>query len=159
MTKPKHGLGHTRQWYIWANMKKRCNNKKAFAYDRYGGRDIGYDPKWETFIGFWEDMAEGYQPNLTLERINNEEGYTKKNCSWIPQSEQGRNQSSNKRVLIGGKERKLFDLADETGIKYHTLYNRIYVYGIPPEEAIKHKFMRAGNRKAKEVFIGKLLGV
>lgn len=153
----KHGLGHTRQWYIWANMKKRCNNKNAFAYARYGGRGIKYDPKWQTFEGFWEDMSKGYTDLMSIERIDNDGNYTLKNCKWILRSEQGRNQSSNLNVVIGGKERKLFDLAEETGIKYGTLYSRIYVYGIAPEEAIKHKYMRAGSRKAKDIFVGKLI--
>lgn len=148
----KHGLAHTRQWLVWANMKKRCNYKKAFAYARYGGRGITYDPKWETFVGFWEDMSTGYSPEMTLERIDNNKNYCKENCKWILASLQARNQEKNITIEIQGKSWKLFDLAESSKIKYHTLYNRIFVYGIPAEEAIKHKYMRAGSRKAKDIY-------
>lgn len=154
-----HGKAHTREWLIWQNMRKRCDIPKAYAYKDYGGRGISYDPWWHSFECFWEDMKDGYSPELTLDRIDVNGNYSKENCRWATRTEQARNTRVNIKVRIAGKERSLFELAEETGIKYTTLYNRIFTYGIPAEEAVKHKYMRAGSRKAKDIFIGKLIGL
>ena len=79
----KHGLRNTRQYYIWRGMKARCSNTKNPNYDGYGGRGIAYDPKWETFEGFWEDMSEGYSDDLELDRIDPNGNYCKENCRWV----------------------------------------------------------------------------
>ena len=79
---------HTRQYQTWADMKGRCDNKKNDRYHCYGGRGISYSSKWNTFVGFWEDMKEGYSNDLTLDRTDNDGNYTKENCRWIPMSEQ-----------------------------------------------------------------------
>ena len=83
----KHGMSKTRQYKIWEDMKKRCDNKNSKCYHRYGERGITYDPKWKTFEGFWKDMEDGYSDNLTIDRIDNNGDYTKKNCQWINQQE------------------------------------------------------------------------
>ena len=90
--KTKHNLSYSRQHRIWANMKSRCNNPKADFYENYGGRGITYDPKWETFTGFWEDMEEGYNETFSLERRDNNKNYCKENCTWVPHEFQQRNQ-------------------------------------------------------------------
>lgn len=83
----------TRQYNIWKGIKKRCNNVKEEAYKNYGGRGITYDPKWETFIGFWEDMETRYSENLTIERKDVNGNYCKENCKWVTKVEQSRNKT------------------------------------------------------------------
>lgn len=83
-----HGMSRTRQYQIWADMKDRCTNPKNKSYIRYGERGISYDPSWETFEGFWNDMADGYDDTLTIERNDNNIGYCKSNCTWITIEEQ-----------------------------------------------------------------------
>jgi hypothetical protein len=68
-------------------MKARCNNKNHEFYHRYGGRGITYDPKWETFEGFYEDMGEKPGKGWDIDRIDNDGNYCKENCQWLTRSE------------------------------------------------------------------------
>jgi len=78
-----HGMSRSREYTIWSDMKGRCDSD----HHRYGGRGISYTPKWNTFLGFWEDMKEGYSKELTIDRIDVDGNYTKENCQWISMPE------------------------------------------------------------------------
>ena len=88
--KTTHGMTKTRTHSIWTSMKQRCSNHNNSAYPEYGGRGITYDPKWETFGGFFEDMGE-CPDGFTLYRKDPSEGYNKKNCRWTTPSMQVHN--------------------------------------------------------------------
>lgn len=92
----RHGMKHTRQYGIWLAMKARCNRKTTINYKYYGGKGITYDPRWNKFLPFWEDMKEGYADNLTIDRIDGTKGYYKENCRWITIQEQQKNKVKNK---------------------------------------------------------------
>jgi len=94
-----HGMYGTRPYRIWQGMKTRCDNPNVAEYSDYGGRGITYDKKWSTFQGFWEDMEEGYFDHLTLDRVNNNEGYAATNCRWVDMSTQGHNRRKHKGSL------------------------------------------------------------
>lgn len=67
----------------WSSMHRRCKNPKVWAYQYYGGRGICVCPEWETFSGFlsWA-LFSGYAPELELDRINPDAGYSPDNCRW-----------------------------------------------------------------------------
>lgn len=99
-----HGMYGTRPYRIWSGMKTRCNNSDVKEYPDYGGRGITYDPKWETFEGFWEDMQEGYSDDLTIDRNDTNGNYEKSNCSWECMSVQGhhrRKRKNSKSSFVG----------------------------------------------------------
>jgi len=103
-----HGMCGTRPYRIWVGMKTRCNNSEVREYPDYGGRGITYDPKWETFEGFWEDMAEGYSDELTIDRNDTNGNYEKSNCSWECMSVQGhhrRKRKGSQSTYVGVKKR------------------------------------------------------
>lgn len=87
-----HGMTNTSIYQCWADMKQRCLNPKYKQYKDYGGRGIMVCDAWLRFECFYNDMWEGYDPILTLERKDNNKGYYKDNCTWTTQAEQNRNQ-------------------------------------------------------------------
>lgn len=86
-----HGMHETRQYKCWSDMKSRCNNPEHKSYHHYGGRGIIYDPRWESFENFWEDMRATYEDNLTLERVGVNGNYEPGNCSWVEKIIQSHN--------------------------------------------------------------------
>ena len=87
----KHGQSNTRQFSIWSDMKRRCNNENNIGFKSYGALGISYDERWEIFENFWEDMGDSYSDNLTLERIDPRDNYCKNNCKWVPREDQPKN--------------------------------------------------------------------
>lgn len=144
----EHGMAKTRFWIIWQGIKRRCLNKNELAYKDYGGRGIKICDKWLDFMGFYNDMFDSYSDDLTIERIDNDGNYCKKNCKWIPKIEQSRNTRHNIIIKYNNKEYKLFELAEKAGINYHTLYGRIFTYNMPIKKALK-KISYRGNKYGK----------
>ena len=91
-----HGGTHTRLYRIWKGMKNRCYNPKQAGCDRYGGRGIAICDEWlHNFEAFrtWA-TSNGYQDDLTIDRIDNDEGYTPDNCRWVTYQDQIHNRRS-----------------------------------------------------------------
>jgi len=87
----KHGMSRTKTYKSWLSMRERCNNPNRENYKNYGGRGIIICDRWISFDNFIIDMGE--RPNgKTLDRINNNKGYSKENCRWATNVIQGRNQ-------------------------------------------------------------------
>lgn len=97
----QHGQSGTRHYKSWQKMKERCNNPSSDYYSDYGGRGISYCDEWETFIGFWKEMAEGYSEELELDRIDPNGNYCKENCKWSTESHQAYNQRKRKTNTSG----------------------------------------------------------
>lgn len=92
-----HGLYKHPLYNVWSNMKKRCNNIKNPYYAAYGGRGITVCDRWlESISNFIEDMEEGYQLGLELDRIDNDGNYESSNCRWVTSAQNSMNTRSRK---------------------------------------------------------------
>lgn len=89
----KHGGWQTRLYSIWHHMKERCNNPNAPKYPFYGGRGIKVCNDWLHDFSNFRDWAisNGYRDDLTLDRIDNDKGYSPDNCRWANASQQNKN--------------------------------------------------------------------
>jgi hypothetical protein len=118
----KHHWVASRPYIIWQGMKTRCDNPKSIGYHRYGGRGITYDPRWKEFSVFWEDMGENYRDDLTIERKDNNAGYSKGNCVWIDYRRQNFNKCTNVFLVYDGRTQTATEWALELGVNRRTIY-------------------------------------
>lgn len=134
----KHGKIGTRLYEIWLGMKARCYRKSHMWYMHYGGRGISICDEWSNdFQAFYDwAMANGYRDGLTIDRINNDEGYSPDNCRWATSVCQANNRRCNIIVEVNGKSQTIAQWARETGILYQTLYRR-YTKGDRGAELIR----------------------
>ncbi len=119
-----HGMSKTRIYSIWCSMRKRCENPKATYYDDYGGRGISVCERWLTFENFHADMGDP-PDGLTLDRTDNDKGYSPENCRWATRLDQSRNRRGRCSIAAFGKEMILAEWAQETGLKENTIRGRM----------------------------------
>ena len=108
---------HPRLYQVWRNMINRCQNPLADRYSSYGGKGITVCPQWQQARAFvdWA-LAHGYEPDLTIDRVDPDGTYEPANCRWILSAENTRRAG---RLLDGpnadGIEARLTAYAQQTG--------------------------------------------
>lgn len=112
----KHGMSKSPEFRTWSEMLSRCYNPKVKNYKNYGGRGIGVCDKWRnSFEAFYQDM--GNKPaGKSIDRIDNEKGYSPDNCRWATSEEQANNKRSNVFISISGKRKTLAQWGRELGL-------------------------------------------
>lgn len=131
----KHGMAHSPEYRIWAEMRSRCTNPSRPHYDRYGGRGIAVCPEWSSFEQFYADMGPRPSPTHTVDRIDNDGPYSAENCRWATKSQQQRNRSDSIILTHQGRTMTISDWAEELGMKRNTLGYR-YRHGLTPAEIL-----------------------
>lgn len=104
----KHGGCGTRLHRIWASMRDRCHNDKSKDWPNYGGRGIGICSEWDRFEDFrdWA-MASGYTDGLTIDRIENNAGYSPSNCRFVGRDIQNNNRRNCRFIEAFGERKTL----------------------------------------------------
>jgi hypothetical protein len=81
----------SRTYETWRRILSRCQDQKNKDYPRYGGRGISVCDRWRnSFDAFLADMGE--KPDgLSIDRIDNDQGYSLANCRWADAKTQAGN--------------------------------------------------------------------
>lgn len=144
-----------RLYRIWKKMRERCRCPSNVVYNIYGGRGITVCESWDRdFISFRDwSLANGYADNLTIDRIDPNGNYCPENCRWVTQYQQNLNKRDTLKVTYQGEIIPLKELSERVQMNYRTLYRRIIIRGMTPEEAIaaplrkKHSLTFQGETK------------
>ena len=114
---------NTRLYNIYRGMKARCHNPNSTSYERYGGKGIAMCSEWLTNPdAFFEwAMANGYHDGLSIDRIDNKQGYEPTNCRWVELPEQARNRTMNVDIVYNNAHYTLTDACKEAGVSYGTI--------------------------------------
>lgn len=134
----KHGLSNSRIYKIHKNMVGRCLNKNDMHFEEYGKRGIKVCDEWvNSFENFYKWAIEnGYNDELTLDRIDVNGNYEPLNCRWSTIIEQNNNKRNNRYIEYNGETKTITQWAREYNIKEGTLRARIDRYGIDFEKAL-----------------------
>lgn len=121
-----HGMYGTPMYITWSNMRQRCENSHDKLYHRYGGRGITVCDDWKDFENFHQwAIQNGYDPDLTIDRINNDSGYYPENCRWVDRTTQANNTSQNRKITYCDITKTIAEWARLFEMDYGALYRHI----------------------------------
>lgn len=126
-TAVKHGMTEDPLYHRFTAMISRCECKTDNSYKYYGARGITVCDEWRhDFKAFYDwSMKNGYAPNLSIDRIDNNKGYSPDNCRWTTNSVQQNNKRTNVFIEYKGKRQTLTQWSRELKISYKTLKKRL----------------------------------
>lgn len=111
---------------IFFAMKRRCYNPSNNKYKIYGARGIKLCDEWvnnkKEFMR-WA-VNNGYQADLTIDRIDVNGNYEPNNCRWITLAEQSRNKRDTLYLTIDNKTQPLVNWCRKFNVNYMTVKNR-----------------------------------
>lgn len=124
-------------------MLRRCGDARQPDFNRYGGRGIYVCRDWHNFEPFYEwATSNGYRDDLTIDRADNERGYSPENCRWVDRTVQNRNRRDNIRYDWKGSSKTISEIAESEGVSITMLRQRVQRRGWPLDVAVS---LPAGN--------------
>lgn len=134
----QHGLSRTADYRVWTGMKSRCNNPNHQHYESYGGRGIKVCDSWQhSYTAFLRDMGPR-PPGMTIERVDNDKGYSIENCIWADRRTQQSNRRMKRLLTVGEETCNLTEWSRRTGISFQTLKARMDA-GWQPQRVVGQK--------------------
>ena len=126
-------------------MLQRCENTKCKDYPAYGGRGITVCEEWHNTRNFIEwALKNGYSDELSIDRIDNDKGYSPSNCRWATTKVQANNKRVCHYIKAFGRTLTTAQWAELAGMDRKTIRLRI-ASGMTPEEALTAPLMKNGH--------------
>ena len=122
-----HGLANTPLYRKFRRMHDRCYNTNSKSYKNYGGRGIKICAEWlKDFTQFYNwALQNGYSPELSIDRIDNNKGYSPENCRWVNKTVQSNNRRTNHFLEFNGERHTLAEWETITKISQDVIYARM----------------------------------
>jgi hypothetical protein len=118
----KHSDSNSKLYRVWDSMVRRCHNPNHRAFASYGARGIQVCAEWRDYRYFkaWADTS-GYAEGLTIDRIDNDNGYAPSNCRWATRKEQQNNRRCCVYIEHDGKRLTVTEWSELLGVPRHTV--------------------------------------
>jgi hypothetical protein len=133
----KHGgmVGYkaNKAYTAWKSIKRRCYSENFEDFHNYGGRGIKVDDFWrdsfENFFVWWnlQDLCNNHA--ASIDRINNDKGYSPINCRLATRKEQSRNKRNNVWMSNGVEILCSKDVAERLGVRTGSISKHIRNHG------------------------------
>ncbi len=143
----RHGLSGSKEYQVWVDMRNRCISPRCKNYINYGGRGITVCDRWSSFTSFLQDMGPRPSGRLSIERIDNERGYSPDNCRWATYREQLRNTRRTFFIEHDGRRMCVTDWAKELGISPNTIWGRLRLRMDNPASALDFQDFRGDDTR------------
>lgn len=139
---------------VYRAMKARCYNPNVKSYKDYGGRGITICDEWLnpekvcTHYGIYTKgwrafeiwaLSNGYKEGLTIDRIDNNKGYSPDNCRWVDKKTQSNNRGFCRLITYRGKTQNLKQWCEELGINYKLAHRRLSICKWTVEQTFETK--------------------
>lgn len=123
-----HKETNTKLYGVWCAIKTRCYNPHSKYYNRYGGRGIYVCDEWRNDFAAFRNWAHenGYKKGLSIDRIDNNRGYSPDNCRWADAKTQANNRSNNRILTFDGVSHSVTEWARILNVSPKTLFTRAY---------------------------------
>lgn len=131
----KHGGYKDRLFKVYTSIKQRCCNPNYFQYKDYGGRGITICNQWASDYGSFQEWAykNGYTQEIlpnglnkwTIDRIDNNKGYSPDNCRWITTQEQQFNKRDNVVLTFNGETMTATEWAHRLNLSPYIIWARL----------------------------------
>lgn len=133
--------GHNHKLYdVLRMMKKRCYDNTCEYYQNYGGRGITICDEWLKPNGHWAfqkwALENGYEDGLTIDRIDNNKGYSPENCRWVTRKFQSNNKRNNVWITMNGETKTLAEWCEYYNMPYARVEARYTKMGWSIEDAL-----------------------
>lgn len=127
----RHGLSKHPLNVIWCGIKERCTNPNADNYKWYGAEGVAVCGEWMEFLPFYEwAIHNGWEPGLTVDRIDGTKDYSPNNCRLVTARQQCRNRRSNVSISVDGEEHLQCEWEELLGLRSKVIAKWKYEHDI-----------------------------
>ncbi len=129
-------ISSTAEYKAWHSMHARCKSTNHASFKNYGGRGIAISVEWEDLNVFLKDMGPRPSKRHSIDRIDNEKGYSKENCRWATLIEQKNNTRKNRKITYKGETKTVAQWAKVLNVSANLIHLRL-LYGFSGAQLFK----------------------